>query len=57
MTSKILDAILLIIKDYFLAMYEDRDGQEYHITLLGVRMRVKFPCKMKLEHQGSLITA
>lgn len=38
-------------------MNENRDGYEYHITFLSVRMRVKFPCKMKIEHQGSLMTA
>lgn len=29
-------------------MADDRESYEYHLTLLSVRMRVKFPCKMKV---------
>lgn len=37
-------------------MDKDREGYEYQITLLSIKMKVKFPCKMKVEHLGSLLT-
>lgn len=29
---------------------------EYTLTILSVKMKVKFPCKMKLEHSGNSLT-
>lgn len=38
-------------------MFEpDRESSEYQLSILSVKMKVKFPCRMKIEHEGSLIT-
>jgi len=34
----------------------ESSAYEYHISILSVKMKVKFPCRMKIENQGSLLT-
>ena len=29
---------------------------EYFITILTVKMKIRFPCKMKIEQTGTLLT-
>jgi hypothetical protein len=35
---------------------QDIPINEYTLTILSVKMKVKFPCKMKLEHAGNTLT-
>lgn len=38
------------------AMNNEAEQYEYHLHLQSVKMRVKFPCKMKIEWNGALMT-